>query len=338
MRIATLKDGDANTSFFHRQCTYRKQKNRIHALVVDGAVLTDPDDMAAATFAHFDSLLGTDRPRDCALDLQHLIEPANLDDLDAPFTEDEIWQAVKRLPARKSPGPDGFTTEFLRSCWSVVKHDLVCVFQQLYALRGRGFSCLNQALVTLIPKRADAASLGDYRPTSLIHLVAKIFAKVLSLRLAPKLNDLVSPIQNAFIPGRSLHDNFTLVRQLAWLLHHLGAPCILLKLDLARAFNSVSWPFLFETLRRYGFSNRFLGWIAILLSSASTRILLNGEWGSMTGDLVPLWAAPRRPRLAAALCACRRHTGMPLSPCCRAQRPATATPSPHDPDHLPVCG
>lgn len=135
---------------------------------------------------------------------------------------------------------------------------------------------MNQALLTLIPKHADAAGLGHYRPISLIHLVAKIFAKVLSLRLAPKLNELVSPIQNAFIPGGSLHDNFVLVRQSARLLHQLGAPRILLKLDLARAFDSVSWPFLFEVLRRYGFNDRFLGLIAILLSSASTRVLLNG--------------------------------------------------------------
>uniref|UniRef100_A0A453GFV2 Reverse transcriptase domain-containing protein n=1 Tax=Aegilops tauschii subsp. strangulata TaxID=200361 RepID=A0A453GFV2_AEGTS len=63
------------------------------------------------------------------------------------------------------------------------------------------------------------------------------------------------------------------------LLHQLGAPRILLKLDLARAFDSVSWPFLFEVLRRYGFSARFLGWIAILLSSASTKVILNGAPG-----------------------------------------------------------
>uniref|UniRef100_A0A453SB26 Reverse transcriptase domain-containing protein n=1 Tax=Aegilops tauschii subsp. strangulata TaxID=200361 RepID=A0A453SB26_AEGTS len=180
---------------------YRKQKNRIHTMTVEGAILTDPANLAAAAFAHFDSLLGTDHPRECALNLDDLIAPSNLDDLDAPFGEEEIWQAVKQLPARKAPGPDGFTAEFLRSCWPVVKQDFVHVFQQLYALRGRGFSCLNQALLTLIPKRSDAAGLGDYRPISLIHLVAKIFAKVMSLRLAPKLNELVSPIQNAFIPG-----------------------------------------------------------------------------------------------------------------------------------------
>jgi hypothetical protein len=64
----------------------------------------------------------------------------------------------------------------LRACWGIVKHDFIAVFQQLCKLRGRGFSKLNQALLTLLPKRADASCLNDYQPTSFIHLVAKIFA------------------------------------------------------------------------------------------------------------------------------------------------------------------
>ena len=76
---------------------------------------------------------------------------------------------------------------------------------------------------------------------------------------------MISPIQNAFIPGCSLHDNFLIVRQSARLLHQLGAPRILLKLDLTRAFDSVSWPFLFEVLRAKGFGQRWLDWMAALL-------------------------------------------------------------------------
>ena len=72
--------------------------------------------MAAATFFHFDALLGTDLPTDCAINLQQLIETANLEDLDAPSGEDEIWQVVKRLSTRIAPGPDRFTVEFLPSC------------------------------------------------------------------------------------------------------------------------------------------------------------------------------------------------------------------------------
>lgn len=111
-RIATLKDGDANTSFFHRQCSYHRQKSKIHSLSVEGQIISELDDMAAAAFSHFDGLLGTDR--DCTLNLAQLIDPSeDLPDLDAPFTEEEIWSTIKRLPARKAPGPDGFTAEFL---------------------------------------------------------------------------------------------------------------------------------------------------------------------------------------------------------------------------------
>uniref|UniRef100_A0A453STB6 Reverse transcriptase domain-containing protein n=1 Tax=Aegilops tauschii subsp. strangulata TaxID=200361 RepID=A0A453STB6_AEGTS len=117
--LATLKDGDANTSFYHRQCSYRRQKNTVHSLVVDEEIITDQEDMAAAAYAHFDALLGTAAPRECTLDLSALITPANLDDLDAPFDAEEIWQAIKRLPARKAPGPNGFTADFLRACWPI---------------------------------------------------------------------------------------------------------------------------------------------------------------------------------------------------------------------------
>lgn len=54
---------------------------------------------------------------------------------------------------------------------------------------------------------------------------------------------------------------------------------MLLKLDLARAFNSISWPFLFDVLHQYGFGDRFLDWLAILLSWACTKVLLNGDPG-----------------------------------------------------------
>jgi hypothetical protein len=168
-RIACLRDGDANTAFFQQQCTYRRQKNRIYAIRVGDQTITDQAAIAEAAFAHYDGLLGTNVARDCTLDFTQIIEPTDsLDALEAPFTVDEIWNAVKRMPARKAPGPDGFTAEFLRACWTTVKQDVVDVFQQLFELRGRGFHRLNQVLMTLLPKRADAAALGDYRPISLI--------------------------------------------------------------------------------------------------------------------------------------------------------------------------
>ncbi|XP_073353795.1 uncharacterized protein [Aegilops tauschii subsp. strangulata] len=91
------------------------------------------------------------------------------------------------------------------------KQDICDVFNKFHTANGRGFQKLNEALLTLLPKRADPAALSDYRPISLIHLIAKLFAKVLSLRLAPKLGAMVLTNQSTFIAGRCFHDNFLLV-------------------------------------------------------------------------------------------------------------------------------
>jgi hypothetical protein len=92
--------------------------------------------------------------------------------------------------------------------------------------------------------------------------------------------ELVGRNQSAFIKGRCIQDNFVLVRQSAVLLHHRKEPSVLLKLDVARAFDSVSWLFLLSILRQRGFGPRWIRWIALLLRSASTQVLVNGFAGN----------------------------------------------------------
>lgn len=56
-------------------------------------------------------------------------------------------------------------------------------------------------------------------------------------------------------------------------------PALLIKLDIARAFDSVSWEFILELLQWLGFSARWRDWIALLLSTTSSSFLLNGTPG-----------------------------------------------------------
>ncbi|VAH64551.1 unnamed protein product [Triticum turgidum subsp. durum] len=116
----------------------------------------------------------------------------------------------------------------------------------------------------------EAVNLPEY----LIHLIAKLFAKALSLRLAPRLGGMVSTNRSAFIAGCSIQDNFLLMQQTARLIHNLKVPLMMLKLDIARAFDSVSWPFLLQILSHLGFDPCWREWISILLATASTRVAL----------------------------------------------------------------
>jgi hypothetical protein len=90
----------------------------------------------------------------------------------------------------------------------------------------------------------------------------------------------VSPNQSAFIRGRSLHDNFILVRRVARKINAKKIPGVLIKLDITRAFDSLSWAFLMEVFSKFGFSDIFRRWVAILLYTASTKVSVNGVPGS----------------------------------------------------------
>jgi hypothetical protein len=54
------------------------------------------------------------------------------------------------------------------------------------------------------------------------------------------MGSLVSTNQSAFLAGRSLHDNFVLVRQVARRIHTRRGTGVFLKLDVSRAFDSLS--------------------------------------------------------------------------------------------------
>jgi hypothetical protein len=106
-----LKDGDANTTFFHSQCSYRRHKKRVNSLYVADQVLTEPNEMMAATFAHFKGLIGTTVERDCTLNLAHLIDPSELDE---PFTEEEVWTESNDSLHRKRLAQMGSSLNFCR--------------------------------------------------------------------------------------------------------------------------------------------------------------------------------------------------------------------------------
>jgi hypothetical protein len=172
-----------------------------------------------------------------------------LSELEAQFTEEEVWAALHAMPTNKSPGPDGFTWEFYRRCWTVIKEDVLAALRVIWIGRDQGFDCLNEALITLLPKKSGAVDLSDFRPISLVHSFARLLTKVLAHQRAPQMTELVDTNQSAFIHERCIQDSFLLVQESAKALHKRKEAALLFKVDIAKAFDSISWPFLLSVLR-----------------------------------------------------------------------------------------
>uniref|UniRef100_J3NA39 CCHC-type domain-containing protein n=1 Tax=Oryza brachyantha TaxID=4533 RepID=J3NA39_ORYBR len=67
-----------------------------------------------------------------------------------------------------------------------------------------------------------------------------------------------------------------ILRGLSVRCHTRKKPTILLKLDISRAFDSVSWQFLINMLRFRGFGPRWCTWVCTLLATSSATVCMNG--------------------------------------------------------------
>jgi hypothetical protein len=117
----------------------------------------------------------------------------------------------------------------------------------------RGLASLNSTLIVLLPKKVGAVCPSDFRPITMVHSFAKLISKILAMRLAPKLDELIDKNQNTFICSHTIQDNFKYIQRAAVLIQKKEIPMILLKLDISKAFVTLSWPFLLELLQARGF-------------------------------------------------------------------------------------
>lgn len=102
---------------------------------------------------------------------------------------------------------------------------------------------LNQTLVVLIPKRIRPKLLGHFRPISLCTIVYKIVSKVIVNRIRLFMQQLISPFQVVFIPGRKDLDNIIITQEI---LHSMErkkgrSGVMTLKINLEKAFDKLEF-------------------------------------------------------------------------------------------------
>ena len=129
------------------------------------------------------------------------INAQDMSKLELPFTEDEVWRTIQQLPSDKAPGPDGYIGRFYKPRWAIIKEDIMVAISAVWSRKMVNFGTLNSAYITLLPKKEGAEQPKDFRPISLVHSFAKLITKLLANRLAPRLPQIVSPNQSAFIKG-----------------------------------------------------------------------------------------------------------------------------------------
>lgn len=272
-KITFLAEGDANTKFFHLQACHRRRKNTLCSLRVGESELVENEQMAAALFSHYDAILGNHFQREAGISFQALGLPLlDLSQLDVLFTEKEVTDAIADMPPDKAPGPDGLTGLLYKRAWQIIRLDIMNALNAFWSMDFRSFNLVNEAFMILLRKKDEPEEIRDYRPS------------ISSASLSPSCSP--TGCRRCWTPwldqtrARSSEDGAYMTTS-SWCssLHTARSPTAFIKIDIAEAFDSVSWAFLLELLEFLGLPN-WRDWVSALLSTASTKILLNGRPGS----------------------------------------------------------
>jgi hypothetical protein len=182
---------------------------------------------------------------------------------------------VKEMPKGKASGLDGFTVELFKASWEVVKHDIYEMVED--SRRSNSIlKYLNATMITLIPKENETRTPNLYRPIDLCNVVYQIISKVIANRLKPLLSRLISQKQVGFVEGRQILDNIIQSHEIIHMLKSQRRGGMIIQLDLAKAYDKISWHYMAKMLEAFGFEHHRINWIVTLVSMTRYSLLING--------------------------------------------------------------
>lgn len=165
------------------------------------------------------------------------LEEANR--LEDPFSEKEVWEAIKGCESSKAPGPNGFNFRFIKQFWVIIKNELLEALHWFWCKEEISRGC-NATFVSLILKRSDPMGLGDFQPISLIGCYYKIIMKVLAERVKHVVGKVVGEVQNAFIKGRYTLDGVLIANETMDYIKKARKKALIFKVDFEKAYDSAS--------------------------------------------------------------------------------------------------
>ena len=134
------------------------------------------------------------------------------------------------------------------------------------------------ARVTPLFKQGESSDLNNYRPISVISVVAKVFGRIVYNQLYNLLNseEIISKQQSGF---RSLHSTVTALLEAtdSWAFNiDRGYVNAVVFLDLKKAFNTVDHEILLTKMNRCGIQGKTLDWFKSYLTNHTQQCSVNG--------------------------------------------------------------
>ena len=193
-----------------------------------------------------------------------------------------VIDLIKKIDGKKATGLDRIPCRLLKSAVDVVAPSLTEIFNQSIS---RGVFPMEWKLARVTPvfKKGSKSDVNNYRPISVIPIVAKIFEKIVYDQLYRYLNsnNLLTNCQSGF---RSLHSTLTALLETAnsWNVNiDKGFLNGVIFIDLKKAFDTIDHEIVIQKLESYGIRDNELKWFKSYLSDRSQKCFTNGHLSSL---------------------------------------------------------
>lgn len=284
-KLHWLDVGDGNNRTFHSAAKVREVRNNIHEIKCPNGEIAKTEEEINKEAERFFEEFMTTQPEDfegaIVETLKDLLNfqcsEEDCKNLLKEVSKEEIKGVLFKMPGSKAPGPDGYTMEFFKETWTIIGEDVTVAVQSFFV---KGFlpKGLNSTILSLIPKKITAKEMKDYRPISCCNILYKLISKILANRLKSILPKCISWNQSAFIKGRLLMENVLLATEIVKDYHKEDiSPRCAMMIDISKAFDSVQWSFLLNTLKALGLPDLFIKWVSLCITTASFSVQVNGE-------------------------------------------------------------
>ncbi len=196
--------------------------------------------------------------------------------LEGELSYEETLFALKNMKNDKSPGPDGFTAEFLKFFWIDLNKYLINSLN--FGYRSESLSITQkQGLITCIPKGTKPKQfLKNWRPITLLNTSYKLASATIANRIKATLPSIINEDQKGFVPGRYIGDVTRLIYDLMNYTETYQIPGLLLLIDFEKAFDSVDRDFILKTLNFFKFGPSIRTWIKTFFNEMQSCVLVNG--------------------------------------------------------------
>ncbi|XP_068498242.1 uncharacterized protein [Phaseolus vulgaris] len=126
-RQSWIKQGDLNTKFFHSSVKWRRARNQLHGIFVNNKWSDNKEEVKNKVCELFEERFARNDAYQARLDKVEFNSISEVDNkmLIGDFSEEEVKAAIWGCDSSKSPDLDGFNFGFIKSCWDILKKDVV---------------------------------------------------------------------------------------------------------------------------------------------------------------------------------------------------------------------